>query len=60
MAEFASASFMVSSLSDDKKQKVAQMKERLQKESNLTATDEELIGFLRYRDFEVDKALMQY
>ena len=51
---------MVSSLSDDKKLKVTQMKERLQKESNLTATDEELIGFLRYRDFEVDKALMQY
>ncbi len=54
------ASFLASSLSDDKKRKVSKMKERLQTESNVAATDEDLIGFLRYRDFDVDKALMQY
>ena len=60
MTEFASSALHLTSLSEDKQKKIQQLINRLKQDDNHNATAEEVIGVLRYRDFDVAKAYAQY
>ena len=60
MAEFASSSFLLASYDTEKQKTIQQLIDKLKHDDNHITTAEEVIGVLRYRDFDVTKAYAQY